>query len=173
MLAALDLSRKAQDNLVMALSSTKWKERNWILHLYGEGKDRVKLEEMIVRNGMEQKIFLKGHSSNVKEILQNAHLLLQVTHMDAMPLAVVEAMAMARPVVASKVGDMPYWIKEGRSGWLSENASCDQIDKTLERAWMQRQSWEGFGKEAFAIFREKFPLSAEDELLQKIDTVRK
>jgi glycosyltransferase involved in cell wall biosynthesis len=173
MLAALDLSRKAQDNLVTALSSATWKARNWTLHFYGEGKDRKMLEELIAKNGLEQKVFLEGHSDNVKEILQHAHILLQITHMDAMPLAVVEAMAMARPVVASSVGDMPDWITEGVSGWISEDASCDQIDKTLERAWMQRQNWEAFGKEAFAVFSKKFPLSAESELLQKIEAVKK
>jgi len=40
MLAALETWRKAQDNLIIALSSDKWKQRNWTLHLYGDGKDR-------------------------------------------------------------------------------------------------------------------------------------
>ena len=173
MLAALEVWRKAQDNLIQALSSGKWKQRNWTLHLYGEGKDKPKLEEQIRRNGLEDKIFLEGNTNNAKSVLQNAHLLLQMTHIDAMPLSVVEALAMGRPVAASKIGDMPYWITEGENGWISDDASIEQIDRTLERAWQKKEQWPQMGKNAFTTFQNKFPVSAEENLLEKIESVLK
>jgi glycosyltransferase involved in cell wall biosynthesis len=173
MLAALEVWRKAQDNLIQALSSEKWKQRNWSLHLYGEGKDKQKLEELIRQNSLEQKIFLEGETNDVRFALQNAHVLLQLTHVDAMPLSVVEALAMGRPVAASKIGDMPYWINEGENGWISSDASVEQIDITLERAWQQRKQWAPMGENAFSVFKRKFPASAEENLLEKIDAVRR
>ena len=171
MLAALEVWRKAQDNLINALSSEKWKQRNWVLHLYGEGKDKIKLCALIKKNGMEEKIFLKGNSNDVRPVLQNAHLLLQITHIDAMPLSVVEAMAMARPVVVSKIGDMPYWVTENENGWISNDASVEQIDFTLEKAWQNKDKWHVMGQNAFKTFKEKFPLSAEEDLLEKIESL--
>ena len=168
MLAALDVSRKAQDILIDVLSSEKWLSRNWSLHLYGDGQDRQMLQELINKKGAEQKIFLEGHTDNVKSVLEQGHLLLQLTHMDAMPLSVVEAMAVARPVVASKVGDMPEWIRENENGWLSEDASAEEIDQVLERAWQQKTRWPQMGEKSFSIFREKFSGSAEQNLLDKI-----
>lgn len=173
MLAALDVSRKAQDHLIRSLSSQKWKQRKWTLHLYGEGKDREKLAALIRGNNMEQKIFLEGYAHDVRPVLEKAHLLLQLTHTDAMPLSVVEAMAVGRPVAVSKIGDMPYWIAEGENGWVSEDASEKQIDLTLERAWQQKHRWEELGRNAFKKFKEKFPSSAEGELLKKIDLAKK
>jgi len=170
MLAALEVWRKAQDNLINALSSEKWKQRNWVLHLYGDGKDKQKLYELIRKNGMEQKIFLKGNSNDIQPVLQNAHLLLQITHIDAMPLSVVEAMAMARPVVVSRIGDMPYWVTENENGWISDNASVEQIDFTLEKAWQDKDIWHLMGENAFKTFKGKFPLSAEENLLEKIES---
>jgi len=170
-LAALEVWRKAQDNLINALSSEKWKQRNWVLYLYGDGKDKLKLHELIRKNGMEEKIFLKGNTHDVQSVLQNAHLLLQITHIDAMPLSVVEAMAMARPVVVSKIGDMPYWVTENENGWISDNASIEQIDFTLEKAWQHKHKWHVMGAKAFKTFKEKFPLSAEENLLEKIESV--
>src|SRR5215204_4091031 len=169
MLAALEVWRKAQDNLINALSSKKWKERNWVLHLYGEGKDKHKLSELIRKNGIEQKIFLEGNTTDVQSVLNNAHLLLQLTHIDAMPLSIVEAMAMGRPVVVTKIGDMPVWVTEGQNGWISNNASVEQIDLTLERAWQQKEHWAQMGENAFVTFRKKFPSSAEENLLKKIE----
>ena len=114
-----------------------------------------------------------GNTKDVKSVLLNAHLLLQLTHIDAMPLSVVEAFAVSRPVAASKIGDMPYWINEAENGWIGDDASVGQIDATLERAWQQREHWPQMGQNAFSVFKKKFPASAEDNLLGKIDAVRK
>lgn len=173
MLAALEVWRKAQDNLVKALSSEKWKERNWTLHLYGDGKDRQKLEELIRMNEMSDKIFLEGHTSAVKSALENAHLVLQTTHIDAMPIVVVEAMAMARATVVSKIGDMPRWVNEGENGWISPDASVKEIDATLEKAWKQKEQWKQIGENAFSVFQKKYPAPAEEILLGKIEAVVK
>lgn len=173
MLAALELWRKAQDNLVRALSSEKWKARNWTLHLYGDGKDCQKLEELIRTNEMAGKIFLEGHTNDVKSALEKAHLLFQITHIDAMPLVVVEAMAMGRAAVVSKIGDMPRWVNEGENGWISPDASSEQIDATLEKAWQQREQWKRMGENAFSVFQKKYPSPAEEILLANIEKLIK
>lgn len=170
MLAELDVSRKAQDNLLKALSSPKWKERNWKLLLYGKGNDMALLRQLIGKLNLIEKAVLKGFATNIKNVLQEAHLVLQITHRDAMPLAVMEAMAMARPVVVSKVGDMPHWVQEGRNGWIADDASIEAVDAVLERAWQQRDRWSSMGEESFFLFQEGFPSSPEDRLLQQLQS---
>jgi glycosyltransferase involved in cell wall biosynthesis len=159
--------------LVKALSSEKWKQRNWTLHFYGDGKDRQKLQELIETSEMTDKIFLEGHTNDVKSALENAHLLFQITHIDAMPLVVVEAMAVGRAAVVSKIGDMPCWINQGENGWISDDASVEQIDKTLEKAWLQKEQWRQMGENAFSVFQKKYPAPAEELLLKKIETLIK
>ncbi|HUC81412.1 MAG TPA: glycosyltransferase, partial [Flavisolibacter sp.] len=168
MLATLETRRKAQDNLVKALSSQKWKERNWLLNLYGGGESEQKLKTLIAENGLGEKVLLKGHTKDVKGALGEAHLLLQITHIDAMPLAVVEAMAMAKPLAVSDVGDMPKWIEENRNGWIAPDASVAAIDTVLEKAWQSREKWEEMGKASFTLFKEKFPQSPEQYFLEQI-----
>jgi glycosyltransferase involved in cell wall biosynthesis len=168
MLATLDTRRKAQDNLITALSAPKWKERNWQLHLYGGGLDEQKLQAQVAKAGMGEKIRLKGHTSDVRGALVDAHLLLQVTHIDAMPLAVMEALAMAKPMAVSNVGDMPLWVEEGVNGWISENASIEQIDAILEKAWQARDRWEEMGKASFQLFKERFPSIPEAHFLKQL-----
>jgi glycosyltransferase involved in cell wall biosynthesis len=168
MLAALDVFRKAQDNLLSALASAKWKERNWILELYGTGKDKEMLGDMIKENGLEEKVFLKGHTKDVRSVLDRSHILFQVTKIDAMPLAVVEALSMSRPVVVSDVGDMASWVLENVNGWIAENASVEQIDDVLEKAWLQREKWNEKGKASYKIFRQKYPDPPELHLLQQL-----
>ena len=171
MLAEFDTSRKAQDNLVKALASAKWKERSWQLKLYGKGRDGKMLRQLITDLGLTEKVKLMGHVTDVKTALQEAHLVLQMTHRDAMPIAVVEAMAMARPVVVSKVGDMPRWVMDGHNGWVTGDASIEAIDAGMERAWLQKEQWPQAGQQSFVLFKKKFPESPEDRFLQQLQTV--
>lgn len=170
MLAALDVHRKAQDNLIIALSSEKWKNRNWILNIYGEGKDKNKLQHLIKSKGMVNKIFLNGYADDVRGILKSSHLVFQITHMDAMPVSVVEAMAMSRPLIVSNIGDMPQWVEENLNGWVSKT-SPEEINKTLEIAWQKRAQWEEMGKASFKIFKEKYPGSPEEYFLKQLNKI--
>ena len=168
MLAALDTRRKAQDNLVKALSAQKWKERPWQLYLYGIGNSAQQLRKLIDKNGLNRKIFLKGYTSNAKLALSEAHLLLQITHIDAMPLALMEGLAVGRPVVVSNVGDMPEWVMENWNGWISGDASVEAIDAILEKCWQARRSWEEMGRNSFQFFQERFPSRPEEYFLDQL-----
>lgn len=168
--AALDVNRKAQDKLISCFSSDVWKTRPWILHLYGEGKDRQLLQTTIERNGLQEKIFLKGHTDNVAQAMQNSHLILQITQVDAMPLSVVEAMAIGRPLVVSDVGDMAEWVRHGENGWVTP-FSPPLIDQILEEAWQKRGEWKKMGLRSFELFQQRYPKNIEERFLQQLRTL--
>jgi len=155
--AALDTGRKAQDVLIKALSASAWRNRNWELRLYGEGKDKTLLQDLIAQQEMQSKIFLKGNATDYKEAIRQSHLVLQVTNIDAMPITVMDSLAMARPVVVSNVGDMPSWVQENLNGWITKAVSVEAIQETLELAWAHQHNWPEMGKKSFAIFQRDFP----------------
>ena len=153
----LDIERKAQDFLIKTLAAEKWQQRNWQLFIFGEGPDKELLTDLITQLSLSHKIFLKGHTNNVEDALSNAHLVLQVSHLDAMPLTITEAMNMARPCVVSDVGDMPLWIQDGKQGYVVPVVTETAIDKVLERAWTDKDKWHEMGIAAFKMFRQKYP----------------
>lgn len=167
-LAALDIDRKAQDVLIHSLSGKSWKSKNWELHLYGEGKDKEYLQKLVYKLGMEEKIFIHGNARNYRHSIEASHLILQITHIDAMPLSVIEAMAMARPIVVSNVGDMPLWIKEGVNGWICDEVEKNSISKVLEQAWDHRAKWEEMGIKSYLFYKDKFPQDPVAYFLEQI-----
>jgi glycosyltransferase involved in cell wall biosynthesis len=156
-MAALDLSRKAQDVLVEALAAPGWAPRDWRLDLYGGGPDRERLAALVRARGLEQRVTLRGHVSDVAGALSTAHVLVQATHRDAMPIAVHEAMALGRPCLVSRIGDMPDWITEGRTGWVCDRVDLAELGRGLERAWAARERWSEMGKLARQEFGTRFP----------------
>jgi len=163
--AALDVNRKAQDKLIRVLSSEKWKARPWQLFLYGEGKDKSLLEKLITDGGLKGKVLLKGHTSSVAEAMKNSHLVLQLTNIDAMPLTVIEAMAIGRPLAVTNIGDMPAWVHEGENGWVC-STSEEAIEACLEKAWQQREQWKQMGQRSFDIFQQQYPQQVEESFLK-------
>ena len=157
MLAALDIKRKAQDQLINTLAANKWVNRSFELNLYGKGEDHSFLEDLIREKQLDSKIFLRGFTKNVQEVLTGSHVVLQLTHFDAMPIAVTEALAVSRAAIVSDIGDMPLWVKDDLNGWVAPQATIQDIDLVLEKAWQKRSKLEEMGKESFRIFKEKYP----------------
>jgi glycosyltransferase involved in cell wall biosynthesis len=155
--AALDIKRKGQDVLVKVFEGKEWRNRNWELHLYGEGKDRKLLEKLISDKQMGSRIILKGYAADYQEAIRQSHLVLQITLIDAMPIVVMDSLSMARPVIISNVGDMPYWVKDGINGWITPEATTEATGLTLEKAWRERDRWPEMGKESYSIFKTDFP----------------
>lgn len=155
--AALDIERKAQDVLIKALADENWRFRNWQLRLYGEGKDKNMLLKLIREFKMEEKIFLCGKAADYKEAISETHLVLQITHIDAMPITVMDSLAMAKPLVVSSVGDMPSWVQPDRNGWITNAVTVDAVNKTLQVAWENKDRWKSMGQESFRLFKANFP----------------
>jgi len=165
MIAEMDVERKAQDVLIKTLAEKKWKERNWELNLYGKGKDFTKIEKLIAELGLQNKIFMKGYSLDLRSSLTDSHLVLHMTHLDAMPIVVVDAMSVSRPVAVSHVGDMPRWVKEEVNGWLTDEVTPESISETLERAWNEKHRWMQMGRRSFDLFKEKFPADPVEQFI--------
>ncbi|MDZ4808120.1 MAG: glycosyltransferase, partial [Bacteroidota bacterium] len=86
---------------------------------------------------------------------------------DAMPITVMDSLAMAKPLIVSNVGDMPSWIQENTNGWVTKTVSVEAIRQTLELAWEQRNNWSDMGKQSFDIFQRNFPANPVDHFLKQ------
>jgi len=64
------------------------------------------------------RLILAGRQTNIKSWLSLFDLYVQPSRLEADPLAVKEAMAMARPVVGTSTGGMPELLAGGRAGVL-------------------------------------------------------
>lgn len=156
-LAALDVQRKAQDNLIKAFAAPVWRERLWELKLYGSGKDYAYLDSLIDEYNLRGHIQLMGKTTAVHAVLEEADCFIQLTHIDAMPIALVEALAMSKPALVSNVGDMALWVRDGFNGWVAKDASVETIQTMLEIVWAKRADWPAMGAHSRSVFKEKYP----------------
>jgi glycosyltransferase involved in cell wall biosynthesis len=94
--------RKGQADLIAAMPDV-WKHfPTAILLLVGDGPTRRDLEKQA-----SDRIRFLGHRDDIPAILHALDLYVQPSHTEGLPLAVIEAMAAGRPIVATNVGGIP------------------------------------------------------------------
>ena len=72
------------------------------LVLAGDGPQRIELERLAASSGVATRVRFLGHRADVADLLAAADLLVLPSRWEGMPNVVLEAMASARPVVATK-----------------------------------------------------------------------
>jgi glycosyltransferase involved in cell wall biosynthesis len=103
------------------------------LNIYGEGPERLALEQYITANDLEKPVILHGNcdKETVKKGYQTAHFLLFISQSEGWPKAVAEAMFWGCVPITSKVSCIPYMLANGERGALV-NAHADEIVKVVE-----------------------------------------
>lgn len=90
------------------------------LALIGDGEMRPDLEAAIAEHGLGANITLTGWlpENGVRAELARAHALVMPSFAEGLPMAVMEAMAAARPVIATCIAGTPELVVPGQTGWL-------------------------------------------------------
>ncbi len=84
----------------------------------GDGPERGALEARAEALGVEQRVRLLGARDDVPALLAVSDLFVLPSRFEGLPLSVLEAMAAAKPVVASNVGGMGDAVIHGETGTL-------------------------------------------------------
>jgi glycosyltransferase involved in cell wall biosynthesis len=107
----------------------------------GEGEERADLEARIAAAGLDGAVELVGAqpSDRVAAIVAAADIAVQPSVVlasgktEGIPVALMEAMAAERPVVASRVSGIPELVVDGETGLLVEPGQADQLADAIER----------------------------------------
>lgn len=84
----------------------------------GDGPMRPMAAEFIERHALQDRLHLAGLLEHVQDHLRALDVVVSTSHSEAMPLALMEAMASGVPVVATRVGGVPDMVVHGQTGYL-------------------------------------------------------
>jgi L-malate glycosyltransferase len=88
------------------------------LLVVGEGAERDAIRAEIHRLGLGDRVRMLGVRRDVARILAASDVFVLASDREGLPIAALEAMAAARPVVVTSVGDLPAVVSDGVNGRL-------------------------------------------------------
>lgn len=86
--------------------------------IVGEGPQRAELERRIRGLNLADRVRLTGFREDVPRLLQTMDVFVLASLAEALPIALLEAMAAARPVVATDVGGVREAVVDGETGFI-------------------------------------------------------
>ena len=131
--------KRGHDILLRAMARLRDRMPEARLVLVGRGEGRPALESLVGELGLEKAVVFAGYrGADLPAVLAalDCFVLLGVGSEETCR-AVLEAMAVARPVVAAPVGGIPEIVVDGETGWLV-TATPDAVAAALETALRDR-----------------------------------
>ncbi|MBI3243734.1 MAG: glycosyltransferase [Chloroflexi bacterium] len=104
---------KGYPDLITAFSIVREQYPESALLIAGEGALRADLVAQIKILNLENHIVLLGARDDVPRLLAASDLYISSSHWEGLPVSVLEAMAAGRPVIATRVGDVPHVVVDG------------------------------------------------------------
>lgn len=93
----------------------------------GDGPMAPALARSAAQLGVADAVHFAGPREDLPALLAELDLVVSPSHTEAMPLALLEAMACARPVVATHTGGVPELVENGHTGLLVAPADFDGL----------------------------------------------
>lgn len=157
---------KGQDLMLEVLSLPKWRERPLEVTIFGKGPWEETCRFILSRRGLD-KVRLGGYATP-ERVWADHHMLALPSRHEGMALAMLEAMWLGRPVVATAVAGAVSEVVDGFNGFLCQAPAIDPWDAALERAWQARECWSELGRNAATRIRERMPSDPGRELAAKL-----
>jgi glycosyltransferase involved in cell wall biosynthesis len=100
----------------------------------GDGELRGELESLIDKVRLSGRVRITGwlSSSQVREEILAARALVLPTLAEGLPVVLMEAMALRRPVLTTYVAGIPELVRPGENGWLVPSGDVDELAAALK-----------------------------------------
>jgi len=115
--ARMTYPAKGHDDLLQAMPLVL-RETPARFVLVGDGPRETELRALAERLGVSNAVTFLGRRADVPALLARADVVCHPARMEGLPNAVMEAMAAARPLVATSVGGTPELVQDGIHGLL-------------------------------------------------------
>jgi len=136
--------------------------------IVGGGDIRPELEGLSEQLGCQGSVKFLGHQQDVLKSISLFDIFVCCSHMEGLGLVVAEAMALAKPVVGTRVGGIPEIVEDGVTGILVEPKNVDQLTGALSVLLNDSDLIKKMGEAGLDLCKEKFLVSSAARELTEI-----
>jgi glycosyltransferase involved in cell wall biosynthesis len=139
---------KGYFGLLKALSKLAARGLDFNLTIVGDGPASEHIRSFADDVGLHNHVSFVGYLSEHETLkaIGQADALVLASLMEGLPVVLLEALAMGKPVLASRVAGIPELIEHDVTGLLFTPSDWDDLELQLERLLTKSESWHLWGK---------------------------
>jgi glycosyltransferase involved in cell wall biosynthesis len=147
------------------------------LVLLGDGELRQELEAQVTAEKMSDHILFAGFRPDIPELLQAVDVIVFSSLFEGLPIALLEAMAAARPLVCTDIPGNLDAVRDDREALIVRTADADSLAQALGRITRDTALRQRLGQGARQRFLDQFTAAAMvghyEDLYHQVLAVRK
>ncbi|MGC6486307.1 MAG: glycosyltransferase family 4 protein, partial [Planctomycetota bacterium] len=124
--------QKAQTLLAEAAARLKDSHPQLRILLIGDGDTRPEIEAILDREGLRDRVVLHGWASGdeVRAAIAAARALILPSFAEGLPMVIMEAMALGRPVISTRIAGIPELL-DSSCGWIVDAGDVDALTASI------------------------------------------
>ena len=128
--------RHQKNHLLLLEIAEKLKKSHpeWTFHLIGkdfEDDYSNEIKTKIISHHLENHVFIYGSKNDVINIINQSDITILTSKSEGLPVALIEYGLLKKPVVSTKVGEIPLIINDGVNGYIVESNDSEEFHKRL------------------------------------------
>jgi len=150
--------------------------RNVKLVLIGEDMMKGHLQNQVQQMGIQNNVQFLGERKDVPKLLATADICVLPSLSEGMSNAILEYMAAAKPVIATRVGGNPELVRDGFNGLLVEKENVQELTEALLKLIRDNEKRKVMGQNGFLMVKKDFTMEAMvghyERLYKELDPTR-
>lgn len=159
---------KRTSDVLLAVRGLRDRGVDAVLCMVGDGPDRERVERQARELGIARHCLYLGYQEDVSPWYAALDAFLLPSGNEGTPVTAIEALAAARPVVATRVGGLPDVVRDGTDGFLTEVGDVDALVDALERLARDPEQRAAMGAQARERVIERY---AVERLVDDVDAL--
>jgi len=134
------------------------KNKETKIKIIGDGAIRKELEEEVKTKGISNVEFLGYLKGDFlyKEIMSSVAVVLPSECYENNPISILEAFALGKPVIGSRIGGIPELVIDGESGYTFESKNADDLKDKIMLSTSNMDTLYKMGRNARHLVEEKY-----------------
>lgn len=140
-----------------------------IIYAYAESQDYYnEVLNKVKEYNLDNEVFFVVGKSNVIDYFRACDVLIHPSETEGLPLVVMEAMALKKPVIANSVGGVTDYILDGYTGFLPMHDNVNEYAEKIIKLATNKQCYDYISTNAYNLVSKHFTVDTQLESLMKI-----
>jgi len=134
----------------------------------GEGWYRLKLEEMVRRNGLQDSVIFTGYREDIAEVMATFDIVILTSLWEGLPQVLVQAAAVGKPIVTFAVEGAREVVEEGVNGFIVPSKDVDSLVEKVEYLLSDLEKARAMGRQGREIIGDQWSVETMQEKTRRL-----